>query len=1474
MKQDTESGWRANPVMVSREKNAGLADIEKKARLDQVVVDDWGNNGPRSDFTEAARNDSKVANFDFAEAARNDSRVANTSFSTTLHEKLINKQKSNNIDQNENKKVKNYKIKNKVEESLNLGGDTQNSLVSALTTGDLVSMEEPVTVHIVVQNEDDGSDSNNEGVVKTTVGKIEENIRMGKNEVQHDQHRLLVMDDGVNAFDNNEKLQDSSNDNTLENNNDHKSMKGHANWTFENHKKEEMKKMEIMLNPGGLVDYELYHQETLSMKELEDVFGEGLVPELFTMSNKKKKIFMTKDHNIGYQFLSARNPLPNAKDDEGATTRMKHAHQFSILMGCPNRKSMVQQLKTHKEWPFDIKDYDKAKEHYGYVLEHVGNVSKTRSKQRDKPPHTTVPGEILCIDLKQVGYLADGTAHNVIHAVCMATGVAHAEEVIDSNTNAMIAIINHYKALGYMSKIDGAGTVKQIWSDRDLQFKRLKPVFLRRYKVLLRLSQVNYSQRRCEASIQQTDKRLQRCMAALPVRVTPYIAAQMWIGITSVQNYMIHYPHNITPIEKYTGARPNLCDTNWLNVGQLVMFRRESTECKKIGKKDAMVGIPSARMGLLTGIPIDYPTARNVLVFRNGKISESESKIEVVGNPKLAPMDVNLFPTSLRRAKDVVQADIHQHLFPFQLEQAALPKPVARLRQPKAEEVWDDADWDDILNNDIDDADIASRRAKRKIDKQSPSVTSVDTVVDTKGDNEESLEGIVKTSQPNPIENENKSRAGRLRKPKVMVSKSTNSVPTDSTITSEQDIYGQSEGAVSEAEAIVRRELRKLLLVKYGGRDVTIDYGRNWNLELYGDRYYLAPHEVTEIEEFRKEIELELKEADMLERRDNICPDLCKAFEEILKLEDNETVKKVLITSANMSPKKAAQQQDPDLVRAAAKSILAEKNNLLENKVLEFMAFTDIPPGYRNKILNSFVFVVNKYSANNDLIKAKSRMVVGGNTMTPEQHGRTAAPVTSKTILFLLFQLLCEDGMKAVCMDVGQAFCRVPLVGNDMVNNEDIYIRVDPSMQDGTSSTKYARLLKALYGIKNASYLWYLEVKQLLVDKCGFTCSSVDGALFVKHDDEGHIQMVLALHVDDTFLLYRNEEDMKMVYDNMVEKFEDVSLGGTDSFCGFCIEKNEVTNTVTVTQKGYLSTLGDELQIEAEIAKYKTKHWQLTPWDGQAATTGLGQKEEKVNVTKYQQLVGLINYAVQLRSDVQIMASMLSTRNQDPRLDDWIRAVRVVWYLRNTADLGATFKPIERINGKINLYATADGSYALRRDGEGVTGVTVSLGPNGTPFSTICKKQSTASRSSTEAEVKAWNVAAAHLSYLKKVMRVVLGYEIDPIIVETDNMGANINATAVAICKNLRHMDAKIFYCRQMYQQREVVFCWTHTSGLLADMFTKPLEPKHFFEFRARLLGEDCSGLEDSLINRNITFPNNHVQSIYGNIEECCWTTQ
>ena len=224
MKQDTESGWRANPVMVSREKNAGLADIEKKARLDQVVVDDWGNNDSRSDF---------------AEAARNDSRVANTSFSTTLHEKLINKQKSNNIDQNENKKVKNYKIKNKVEESLNLGGDTQNSLVPALATGDSVSMEEPVTVHIVVQNKDDGSDSNNEGVVKTTVGKIEENIRMGKNEVQHDQNRLLVMDDGVNAFDKSKKLQDSSNNNTLENNNDHKSMKGHANWTFENHKKED-----------------------------------------------------------------------------------------------------------------------------------------------------------------------------------------------------------------------------------------------------------------------------------------------------------------------------------------------------------------------------------------------------------------------------------------------------------------------------------------------------------------------------------------------------------------------------------------------------------------------------------------------------------------------------------------------------------------------------------------------------------------------------------------------------------------------------------------------------------------------------------------------------------------------------------------------------------------------------------------------------------------------------------------------------------------------------------------------------------------------------------------------------------------------------------------------------------------------------------------------------------------------------------
>ena len=235
------------------------------------------------------------------------------------------------------------------------------------------------------------------------------------------------------------------------------------------------------------------------------------------------------------------------------------------------------------------------------------------------------------------------------------------------------------------------------------------------------------------------------------------------------------------------------------------------------------------------------------------------------------------------------------------------------------------------------------------------------------------------------------------------------------------------------------------------------------------------------------------------------------------------------------------------------------------------------------------------------------------------------------------------------------------------------------------------------------------------------------------------------------------------------------------------------------------------------------------------------------------------------------MVNMLASRQQDPRLDDYIACLRIIDYLRKTYELGITFRPIERINGKVTLYCTADASDGLKKPDAGHTGATFSLGANVTPFHVICKRQATKSKSSTEAEIKAYNTCAAIISYFSKILKeVYLIDNDDPVIVEGDNMAAIQCVMGTHITPNLVHMENQYWYCRHMYQNRKIVYAWCPTKMLLADTLTKPLIPAKFVLFRKRLLGEPMldQNNEEISLDRTVKFPNGHEQDIKISVKE------
>ena len=134
----------------------------------------------------------------------------------------------------------------------------------------------------------------------------------------------------------------------------------------------------------------------------------------------------------------------------------------------------------------------------------------------------------------------------------------------------------------------------------------------------------------------------------------------------------------------------------------------------------------------------------------------------------------------------------------------------------------------------------------------------------------------------------------------------------------------------------------------------------------------------------------------------------------------------------------------------------------------------------------------------------------------------------------------------------------------------------------------------------------------------------------------------------------------------MVKRFKKVTLEGLSNFCGLTIKKDD-DGCVHVNQQHYLATLGDSIDIEDDIKKYSNgKRWKIAPWDSQASTLLFGKNDEKIPIKRYQQLLGMILYAVNTRPDIQNMVTILATRQNDPRSDDYAKLVHIAWYLKKT----------------------------------------------------------------------------------------------------------------------------------------------------------------------------------------------------------------
>lgn len=433
-------------------------------------------------------------------------------------------------------------------------------------------------------------------------------------------------------------------------------------------------------------------------------------------------------------------------------------------------------------------------------------------------------------------------------------------------------------------------------------------------------------------------------------------------------------------------------------------------------------------------------------------------------------------------------------------------------------------------------------------------------------------------------------------------------------------------------------------------------------------------------------------------------------------------------------------------------------------------------------------------------VRYKARLVAKGFTQRPGvDYEETFSPVVRHSTLRLLIALSVNLELRTTHLDVTTAFLNGSLT-------ETVFMMQPEGLNNSANNNYVLRLKRAIYGLKQASRVWYEKVENVL-KVLGYKKSKYEPCVYMKY--EGNFKTIVALYVDDFFIFSNSDAETNFLKKELSLKFKIKDLGQLRQCLGMRVNIDKDKGSISLDQEQYI----DELLLRFNMSDCKTVN---TPMENNLKLIKCEIKND--SNFPYQQLIGALMYlAVLTRPDISFCVSYLSQFNNCFSEEHWKCAKRVLRYLKGTKKCGLTFvkSDIPELEGFVD--ADWAGDMVDRRS---YTGFCFKF--SGSVVSWESRKQGSVALSSTEAEYVALSEAAREAIYLRNLFDEFIGNAMC-ITLFNDNQSAQKLCNNPAFHKRAKHIDIRHHFVREAVSNNFVNVKYLRTDDMPADILTKSL---------------------------------------------------